>query len=187
MGSCYSAQCKKRIWLLIVFFALFSLLYVRAHYHCPFQRVEVAQADLATVTDVVLLQKRPLVIVDRILRHLDLVKLSAFRLLHVKASAPRAYKHVDGLPHLIATARFTLVYQSHSDITHVEIRHPNTGAGAIIVLRRHQTLILPPRWRYICPDGATVHELHDCVSLALSSLGLTRSGAQTLQTKWGTP
>lgn len=151
------------------------LMYVRAYYHSPLESVEVAQADLSSVSDTLLLEKRPLVIVDCITNHHDLVKLSVFRLLHIKSNRPWACMYSDGSPHLIASARFTLVYQTHADITKVEIRHPHTKAGAVILLGRHQTLVLPPRWRFSCPDGAVVHELHDCVSLALRAVGVTKS------------
>lgn len=152
-----------------------ALMYVCAYYHYPLEWIQVAQTGLSTATDSLLLEKRPLVIVDCVTNHQDLVKLSALRLLHIRSEKPWAYMHRDGAPHLTASARFTLVYQTHADITKVEIGHPRTQAGAVILLRRHQTLVLPPRWRFTCPDGAIVHELHDCVSLALRALRVTKS------------
>lgn len=163
--------------ILVILAALLFAVNIRAHYHCvrPVQGIEIAQTYLAGARDAVLLEKRPLVILDCVASHVDLVRLSAFRLLHVKAFLPRVFLHREGDPHLIATARFTLLYQSQQDWTRVEIRHPVTGEGAIVILHRHQTLVLPPRWRYTCLDGATTMlELHDCVSLLLRLFCITR-------------
>lgn len=157
-----------------VFVLVLVILYVRAYYHSPCVDVEIGQTELSGLTDRVLLDRRPLIIVDRIINHQDLVKLSALRLLHVKSYAPYSCKHVAGSPHVVASARFTLLYQSHTDTSHIEVRHPYTLAGAVIVLRQHQTLILPPRWRFTCPDAVTVCELHDSVSLVLRALRVTK-------------
>lgn len=144
---------------------LLTALYVRAHYHLPTQALEVSQADLSDVTDAVLLEKRPLVIVDRVKNHSDLVRLSAFRLLHVKSYIRKSVAKDE-----VAVARFTLLTQEHSDVAGVEIRHPRSLAGALVLLGRHQTLVLPPRWRYRCREVTTLYELHDSVSLALHFL-----------------
>lgn len=161
-----------RPWLVAVL-AVLVLGYVRAHYHSPLLNLEVSQTDLPSLTDSLLLQKRPLVLVDRVHSISDLVRLSVFRWLHVRAARPRACMHIAGQDDAIAGARFTLLTQAHADSTGVEIRHPRTRAGVVVLLRRHQTLVLPPMWRYRCPDGATVHELHDGVSLALRLLRLS--------------
>lgn len=187
---CYPMQLRQAVRMAFTRFntavglvLVLVVLYVCSYYHSPCRNIEVGQTDLSTVTDSVLLDRRPLVIVDRVTDHQELVKLSAFRLLHIKSFAPYECRHVVGSPHAIASARFTIIYQSHSDLSHVEIRHPYTGAGAVIVLRRHQTLVLPPRWRFMCLEGATVHELHDCVSIVLRALGLTRQSKQSKQSK----
>lgn len=160
----------RRAFFLVIVTLLVSL-YVRAHY-LTLEDLEVSQTELSSLTDTTLFAKRPLVIVDRVHNHRDLARLSVFRLLHIWASRPRTCAR-DERDESVSTARFTLITQEHSDITGVEIRHPRTRAGAIIVLRRQQTLVLPPMWRYRCPHGATIHELHDCVSLCLRVMRFT--------------
>lgn len=164
---------RSRSWKWLVPLLLASL-YIWAHYHSSENDLEVSQTDLTSLTDAVLLQKRPLVITDRVHRHLDLIRLSAFRLLHVWAASPSTCTHIESQGESRTTARFTLFTQAHSDMTGVEIRHPVSQVGALIILRRHQTLVLPPRWRYRCPHGANVYELYDCASLALRLTGVSR-------------
>ncbi|MEW5315172.1 MAG: hypothetical protein WDW38_006618 [Sanguina aurantia] len=163
--------------MLVIVVGILLCINLRVYYLCPFAHIEVAQTDLASATDLVLMERRPLVIVDRIADHLEMIRMSALRLLHVRASPPvplMGMRRVGGKDALHrATARFTLIYQAHSESTVVEVHHPSTSAGVVIVLRRHQTLVLPPRWRYVCPNGALVHELHDSVSLALRLVGAT--------------
>lgn len=165
---------KRKLWLFLA--VLFIAINVRAHYYPgPSLEIEVSQTHLSGARDSVLLAKRPLVILDCVTSHQDLVRLSAFRLLHIKALGPRISLHREGDPHLIATARFTILFQAQEKSSRVEIRHPVTAAGAIIVLHRHQTLVLPPRWRYACLDSpTTMLELHDCTSLMLRLLHITK-------------
>lgn len=151
--------------------AMLLVINLRAYYLCPCPSIEVAQTNLGSATDAVLMERRPLVIVDRVADHAGMVRRSAFRLLHVRSGRPVVLAH-NRLQR--ASARFTLVYQSHSEATQVELRHPSTESGVMIVLRQHQTLVLPPRWRFACPEGALAHELHDCVSLMLRLVGVTR-------------
>lgn len=179
-----------RCFLLYVGICILLAINLRAYYLCSCTSVEVSQTDLASATDRLYMERRPLVITDRVADHVDMIRRSALRLLHVRALAPiplmgmrkirvrvRGGKEVgkerrEAL--LVASARFTLLYQSHSDSTLIHVHHPSNDAGVTIVLRRHQTLVLPPRWRFACPDGVLAHELHDCVSLTLRSLGLTQ-------------
>lgn len=151
-----------------IILGLIVVMYVLSHFHCPSKAVEVYQTDLASASDDMLLRKSPLVIVDLVKDHMDICRLSAFRLLHISNCRPRP----TGTQPRVAKARFTLLFQAHADETRIEIGNPRSGNGVIIVLHRHQTLILPPRWRYTCPSGATVLEMHDIVSLVLSRLGM---------------
>lgn len=147
--------------------AVILLLYLRAYFSVPTRDIEVSQASLASVTDDLLLAKRPLIIVDRIIDHVDMVRRSGFRLLHILAFVPR--QCTEGLA-VRATARFTLLFQSRSESGNVEIRHPLTRARVVMVLHRDQTLVLPPRWVYACSPGFVAYELHDVVSLVVTLL-----------------
>lgn len=167
---------------------------LRVYYICPCLSIEVAQTDLASATDIVFMERRPLVIVDRVADHLEMINQSSLRLLHIRASPPvpligmgkvnvrasRKNKQIDQKVGQVkeilhcTSARYTLIYQSHSETTHVQVHHPYNDSGVMIILRRHQTLILPPHWRFVCPEGALAHELHDTISLTLRLMGVTR-------------
>lgn len=179
------------VFLVCVGVGVLFAVNLRAYYLCPCASVEVVQTDLASATDRVFMERRPLVITDRVADHRDMIQRSALRLLHVRALPPvplmgarKIHVRVKGSRNsklqqsqdvlLVASARFTLLYQSHSDSTQIRVHHPSNDSGVMIVLRRHQTLVLPPRWRFACPDGALAHELHDCMSLTLRLLGVTR-------------
>lgn len=148
---------------MIVLVAVMTL-YVVAYFHCPVKLIEILQTDLKSLSDEQLLSKRPLIIIDRVIHHIDMIKRSAFRLLHVK-SVLRSQSHRGSLARTLA--RFTLLFHSISEKVHVTLIHPSSLIQIRIVLYRNQTLVLPPRWQYMC-DDIMILELHDCVSACLA-------------------
>lgn len=156
----------------ILFICAVFVIYLAAYFHCPSQSIQIAQSDLVSLTDDVLLAKRPLLITDRVIHQQDLTRLSAFRLLHITSSPLHTYS---GRSYVTASARFTLIFQSHADHVHVLLMHPLCSEAIVVVLYRYQTLVLPPRWRYACVDTVFVLELHDCISLIMSRLWRSKS------------
>lgn len=149
------------------------LMYLRAHYSCTCKGIELTQLDLPHMTDKILMEKRPLVITDRIKDHKEFVRLSLFRYLHLKSLTPKLHKYTQQPSRLMrASARFTLLYQIHSETVNIQVYHPSSATGVIVILGRYQTLILPPRWRYLSDDDIYVYELHDCISWMLRCLGV---------------
>lgn len=174
----------RRNTLVCILLVVLMCAYVASHYWCPIESLEIAQTDMSTCTESVLLERRPLVITDRLANPDDLLKRSCFRLLYVGVTAPHAI-----LTHnpVTTTARFTILYQTHVDSTRVQILHPRSGQGVEVVLHRHQSLVIPPQWMFACPEGAYMREAHDTVSFMLRLLGLTQPPSSQASTPVSTP
>lgn len=152
---------------------LICLIHLRAHFSCPHDGIEVIQLGVAHVTDEILMEKRPLLIMDRIIDHNKFVQLSPLRFLHIRSYKPMICRSQNASLLVRTSARFTLLYQIHSETVNVHMYHPSSAIGVILILRQFQTLILPPKWRYVCLEEVCVHELHDCVSLVLRYMRVT--------------
>jgi hypothetical protein len=149
-------------WVLAI---LIAAVYVRYFWRCS-EGMQIIQLPLARCTPELLGEKRPVVITDRLANHADLVG-TLFRWSHVYASA--AARVPPGQVRR-SMARYAILYDAESDVA-VDIAHPEGGATWVSVkLRRHQTLVLPPRWRFVAPSGCTSIRLYDPFYAVASSL-----------------
>jgi hypothetical protein len=158
-------------WVLCCWLAVLSvaLLYVR-YYVLPCRSPTMLQATLSRFRPDLLLEKQPIVLTDRVHDHADLL-VTALRGQYTAAEAPRPVPL--GVTRT-TRSRLTMLFFHRGGAgcssCAVDIVHPG-GAGVRVLLPRHQTLLLPPHWRYTLVDAggnesvdATDICLHDPVS-----------------------
>jgi hypothetical protein len=128
---------------------------------------QILQVPLDRCRPEVLAEKRPLVLAERVVDHDDLLR-TVFRWQHVRAVRDRV--HPASGEH-VASARFTLLFDAERDVD-VDIAHPVAAQQAARVkLRRSQTLVLPPMWRYSVTAGCAQLRLYDPLFLLMSAFG----------------
>lgn len=121
-------------------------VYVK-YYLTPSEDPALLQTTLALCTPELLAEKNPILITDRVFKHEDLLG-TVFKYQHVYTS-PREPL----LQGFSTRARFTLLFSDDGGTdseaaSYVDISHPvNPEAITRVVIRPHETLVLPPMWR----------------------------------------
>ena len=134
--------------LSLIIIALLVCTYAR-FYMTASSSFQILQTKLIGCTPELLSEKQPVVLIDRVVDHTDLLK-TAFKYQFL-TSDPKQ----DTLPgaRYVTTARFTLLFSAVQD-THVDLAHPKTQHNLVrIKLPAGMTLVVPPRWTF-CPGAA---------------------------------
>lgn len=126
-------------------------------------------------TPELLYEKRPVVLVDRVVNHEQLL-CTVFRWQFMAASTGAMLRSGDAP--IVAHARFTLLCAPHAEMCdavewHVDVRHPVAGTSHVtrVILRGGQTLVLPSGWVFnvamasITAEPLRVLNLSDTVHL----------------------
>jgi hypothetical protein len=156
-------------WLLWAAALAVALVYVR-FYAVPCASPAMLQSTLEAFRPELLLEKQPLVLSDPVRDHDDL-RRTALRYQFVTSDPPRP---VPAQVTHTARARLTMLYFHQGgeagaptpSTCAIDIVHPGR-AGVRVILPVHQTLLLPPHWRFTSdapPCGLTQVRLHDPVS-----------------------
>lgn len=127
---------------------------------CDGAALQVLQTPLAAWRADVLDEKRPIVIPDRVRDKADLLRtLFRYRFVRRREVAVRVRGSGDGADDGMAASAstFLLLFSEHPQPTHVDIAHPTRAGGVVrVVLRAHQTLVLPYGWLHAAPPGSAV-------------------------------
>lgn len=147
--------------LQLALLAAVAFVYVRYYARpCPIGAALPKGVWAADCTPEVLREKRPVVLLDRAARPIDLLS-TVFRGQFVQSRAPARRPAQEAAPS-VARARFTLLSCEGPGDTVVELWHPR-GAGAepdaAVRLHHGQTLVLPPWWAARAAEGAALVEI----------------------------
>ena len=150
-----------------------AVAYTRWHL-TPSGECTLLQTRLDSVTPELLAEKNPVVLLDRVTRHADLLR-TVFRFQYVWAASPAAATG----DWQEARSRFTLLCAppiDGYDGALVDITHPRRVGGIVrVVLRPGQTLVLPPWWWYraeatampaAMPEVRRLYALFDAIAVA---------------------
>ena len=145
----------KFLWVIIVF--LLALIYIR-YYTTPSRYPELVQTTLALCTPELLSEKNPILLTDRVVNHADLLG-TVFKYQYARSSVPAPLR--GGANKMKTDARFTLIYTTMASNVVVDIELPNTHHQMRVLLRVHETLVVPPRWTIRPAADVTVIKLYD--------------------------
>jgi hypothetical protein len=138
------------ICISIAIVILTTLVYTR-YYMTPTDHPELLQTPLSLCSPELLAEKNPILITDRLVKHEDILS-TVFKYQYVYASKRETIggrdraKDANGMIKGVNTrARFTILFSDTED-AFVDISHPTIGGVTRVVLRSHETLVLPPMW-----------------------------------------